>query len=233
MRVLIVGDLHCPAEHPGYLRFCLDLYEQWDCNQVVFIGDVVDHHAISFHAPNPHCPGPEDEYQLTYKAIHKWYDVFPEAKVTLGNHDLRVLRLAESVKIPARYIKTHNQTWNTPGWDWDYDFLIDNVVYFHGEGTNGIHPAWNAITKKMKSVVMGHCHARAGVKWMTTRHERFFGMDTGCGICPDAWQFVYGKNHLVRPFIAAGVIIDGHPYSEAMPCGIKEKYHRSNFNKGD
>ena len=231
MRILVVGDLHCPAEHPAYLQFCQDLYDQWDCNQVVFIGDIVDHHAISFHAANPHCPGPEDEFKLAKESIHKWYDVFPEAKVCLGNHDLRILRLAESVKIPARYIKDHSQTWDTPGWEWDYDFLMDNVIYFHGEGVSGIHPAWNAINKKMKSVVMGHCHSRAGVKLMTTRHERFFGMDTGCGICPDAWQFAYGKNHLVRPAIAAGVVIDGHPYSEFMPCGPGEKYHRSRFSK--
>ena len=228
-KALTIGDLHLYAEHPAYMAFCCDLYEQWDCDQVVFIGDVVDHHAVSFHAANPQCPGPEDEYQLTLAAIQKWHKVFPEAKVALGNHDLRILRLAESVKIPKRYIKDFSEVWKTPNWDWDYEFLIDDVVYFHGEGASGVHPAWNAITKKMKSVVMGHCHARAGVKWMTTRNERFFGMDTGCGICSDAWQFVYGKNHLVRPFIAAGVIIDGHPYSEAMPCGPKEKYHRSRF----
>lgn len=229
MRVLIIGDLHCPAEHPAYLQFCLDLYEQWRCNQVVFIGDITDHHAISFHAANPHCPGPSDEYKLAKISIQKWYKAFPHAGVTLGNHDLRVLRLAESVKIPKLYIKDFKEVWDTPNWNWDYRFLIDNVIYFHGEGSSGIHPAWNAVTKKMKSVVMGHCHSRSGVKWMTTEDERFFGMDTGCGICPTAWQFAYGKNYLVRPFISAGVVIDGHPYSEAMPCGSNEKYHRSNF----
>ncbi len=228
-RVLTIGDLHCPAEHPGYLQFCVDLYEQWKCDRVVFIGDIVDHHAVSFYSANPHCPGPKDEYELARQSIKKWCDIFDEALICLGNHDLRILRLAESVKIPKLYIKDFSEVWKTPNWDWNYEFLIDDVVYFHGEGAGGVHPAWNAITKKMQSVVMGHCHSRAGVKFMTTRHERFFGMDTGCGICSDAWQFAYGKNHLVRPFIAAGVVIDGHPYSEAMPCGIKEKYHRSRF----
>ena len=230
-RVLTIGDLHCPAEHPGYLAFCQDLYEQWNCDQAVFIGDVVDHHAISFHTSNPMCPGAEDEYELARKSIRKWCDVFADSKVTLGNHDLRALRLAESVKIPPRYLKDHSQIWGTPGWEWDYDFLIDDVVYFHGEGTSGVHPAWNAINKKMKSVVMGHCHSRSGVKWMTTKFRRFFGMDVGCGICSKAWQFAYGRNNLVRPFISAGVVIDGHPYSEAMPCGPGEKYHRSRFLK--
>jgi len=49
MRVLAIGDTHCPWERKGYLQFCQDLYWQWECNTVVFIGDVADLHAISFH----------------------------------------------------------------------------------------------------------------------------------------------------------------------------------------
>ena len=229
MRVLVVGDPHEPVSHPGYKAFCQDLYESWDCNKVVIIGDIADHHAISFHAANPECPGPSDESDLISEAIARWYNIFPHAKVCIGNHDSRVMRLAESANIPLRYIRNFKETWNTPKWEWDYEFVIDNVLYLHGTGTAGIHPAWNLITKKMKSVVIGHCHSRAGVKWMSTGDERFFGMDTGCGIDVRAWQFAYGKNFTVRPFLAAGVVIDGHPYSEAMPCGPKEKYHRSRF----
>ncbi len=229
-RVLAIGDPHEPVSHPGYKAFCQDLYESWDCNKVVIIGDIADHHAISFHAANPECPGPSDEADLISEAIAKWYNLFPHAKVCIGNHDARVLRLAESANIPSRYLRNYKEAWNTPKWEWDYEFVIDKVLYMHGTGAGGIHPAWNMITKKMKSVVLGHCHSKAGVKWMSTGDERFFGMDTGCGIDVRAWQFAYGSNCPVRPFLAAGVVIDGHPYSEAMPCGSKEKYHRSRFN---
>ena len=224
-----MGDPHEPVSHPGYKAFCQDLYESWRCDKVVIIGDLADHHAISFHAANPECPSPSDESDLILEAIAGWYNIFPHAKVCIGNHDDRVLRLAESANIPSRYIRNFKETWNTPKWEWNYEFVIDNVLYTHGTGAKGIHPAWNMITKKMKSVVIGHCHARAGVKWMGTGDERFFGMDTGCGIDVKAWQFAYGRNFPVRPFLAAGVVIDGHPYSEAMPCGPKEKYHRSRF----
>ncbi len=229
MRCLVIGDIHEPVSHPAYLQFCKDLYEEWDCNQVVFIGDVADHHAISFHAANPECPGPNDEAKLTLVAIQKWYKAFPKAKVTIGNHDARVLRLAETVKISKRFIRSYNESWDTPNWEWAYSFNIDGVVYIHGTGRSGVHPAWNAVNRKMKSVVMGHCHSRAGVKWKTTEDERYFGMDVGCGIDPKAWQFVYNKDQDERPTIAAGVVINGFPYSEIMPCTKGEPYHRSGF----
>jgi predicted phosphodiesterase len=227
-RILAIGDVHEPVSHPAYLQFCLDLYDQWECDSVVFIGDLADHNAISFHASNPMCPGPDDEYLLTFKAIQKWYAAFPDAKVCIGNHDARVLRLAESVSMPSRYLRDFNETWQTHGWEWDYDFMIDGVLYMHGTGVGGVHPAWNSITKRMSSVVLGHCHSRAGVKFLTNGKERFFGLDTGCGIDVKAWQFAYGKNFAVRPCLAAGIVLDGKlPYSEVMLCSPGERYHRS------
>ncbi len=226
-----IGDPHEPVSHPGYLPLCQDLQQEYGCDEVVILGDIADHQAISFHAANPMCPGPNDEAALTYEKIQKWYKAFPKAKVCIGNHDARVLRLAESVKIPSRYIRDYNGTWETPGWEWEYEYFIDNVCYTHGTGSSGVHPAWNLMTKKMKSVVIGHCHSRAGVKWMSTGDERFFACDTGCGIDVRAWQFAYGRNFPTRPFLAAAVIKDNGTRPESVPmlCGPGEKYHRSRF----
>lgn len=227
-RILIPGDLHCPVDHPAYLQFCLDLYDQWDCDQVIFIGDIVDNHAVSFHAANPHCPGPCDEYELAYESIQRWYKAFPKAKVAIGNHDNRIIRLAESVNMPSKYLRDFQEVWDTPGWDWDYEHIVDSVLYIHGTGVSGVHPSWSAISKKMSSVVMGHCHSRAGVKFLCNGRERFFGMDVGCGIDVRAYNFAYGQNFAVRPCLAAGIVLDGKlPYSEVMLCSPSEPYHRS------
>ena len=51
-KVLAIGDTHLPAVHPGYLAFCSDLYDKYDCDTAVHIGDFVDHHAISAHEPS-------------------------------------------------------------------------------------------------------------------------------------------------------------------------------------
>lgn len=230
MRILACGDPHEPVSHPGYLTFCQDLYEQWNCDSVVIMGDIADQSAISFHANNPNCPGPKDEYELTWQAMQKWYSAFPDAKVCIGNHDERVMRLAESVNIPAKYLRDFNEVWGTASWDWAYDHTIDGVYYYHGTGTSGLYPAANAMKKMLMSVVMGHNHARAGIYNMANPNQRIFGLDTGCGIDIRAWQFAYGKHMKARPILGAGIILDGsEAHSEIMPMGKGEKYHHSNF----
>lgn len=227
--VLVIGDIHAPATHPGYMQFCMDMYDQWGCNRVVFIGDVIDFQAISFHTSNPHCPGPESEFELAMFEIQKWRKAFPRAEVCIGNHDERVIRLAESVQIPARFIRDFKEVWKTPGWDWKHEHIIDGVYYFHGTGQGGIHPAWNVAGKMLMPVVMGHCHSRAGVKWRANPLQRVFSVDVGCGIDIDAYQFAYGRHYKDRPILSAAVILDGVPYHEIMQCGTGETYHKSRF----
>ena len=106
-KVLCIGDVHEPVCRPGYLNFCKKIHKKYNCNQVVFMGDVVDWHAISFHVHHPECPGPPDEYRMAYKGIQKWRKVFPKAKVCIGNHDERIIRLAESVDIPAKFLRDY------------------------------------------------------------------------------------------------------------------------------
>ncbi len=190
------------------------------------MGDIVDWHAVSFWPKEPDCPGSADEFMLAKRFVTQWHKAFPDAKVCIGNHDERPERLAKSVGIPSLCLKTYDELWETPGWDWDYEHVIDKVLYFHGTGAGGVHPAWNQISVK-GSVVMGHCHARAGVKWLATPTERKFGMDVGCGINIKAFQFVYGKHLKFRPILGCGVVIDGVPHWEPMPCGPTEAFHKS------
>jgi len=230
-RVLVIGDPHEPVCHPGYRAFCRDLRRKFKTTKTVIIGDICDHHAISFHAANPMCPGPDDEYLLTKQKMKLWRKDFPNAIVTIGNHDARVVRLAESVNIPAKYLRDYNEVWKTKGWKWVEDVIIDDVYYFHGTGRKGLHPAYNAMKNHLMSVCMGHCHSVAGTSWITTPNKRIFGMDVGCGIDVDAWQFAYGKHMDRRPILAAGVVLNGDPQHFIMPCGVGERYHKGRFAK--
>lgn len=230
-RVLAIGDLHLPCVHPGYLAFCKDLMEKWKCDTIVFIGDVVDHHAISFHDRHPGAPGPLDEYKKALDMVQVWRDTFPKAKVCIGNHDERIVRLAESVNIPEIMVKGYQDTWETPEWKWAYDHVIDDVYYFHGTGNGGQHPAYNTMRKMAMSVVMGHIHTANGVKRMVNPRKRFFGMDTGCGVDDRAYAFAYAKYTKSRSALGAGVVIDGDGISLVCPIGPGEKYNRSNFVK--
>jgi len=230
-RVLAIGDIHAPVTHPGYLPFCWDLFNKYNCEKVVLIGDVVDWHNISFHSRHPDAPGPSEEYARAQSRVSRWVEAFPNARVCIGNHDERLIRLAETVNIPAQLVKTLKETWGTGRWKWEYDFIIDDVYYFHGTGCSGIHPAYNAMKKMLMSVVMGHCHSAAGIKWAANPLRRIFGMDVGCGIDDKKYAFNYGQYTKTRSILGAGVVLDGVPYHEICPIGPGEKYWKGRFKK--
>ncbi len=215
-RVLVIGDPHEPVCRKGYLEFCKQTYEEYDCDQVVFIGDIVDWHGISFHARHPEAPGVGDEYEQALKGVQKWCEAFPKANMCIGNHDERLIRLAESVDIPAKFLRNYKEIWNTPNWVWNVDFTIDGVYYFHGTGFGGMHPAFNVSRQMCMSVVMGHIHSRAGICWHVSPQKRWFGMDVGCGVDDKKYAFAYGKHMKRKSVISCGVVIDGHPYHEMM-----------------
>jgi predicted phosphodiesterase len=228
-KVLAIGDIHAPATRKGYLEFNRDLYEQWDCDSVVFLGDIVDWHAISFHSKNPECPGSRDEYELAKECVARWYNAFPKAKVCIGNHDELPRRQARERGIPDCLVRDYHEMWDTPGWDWDWKFTVDGTSFRHKPSSAGIHPAWNTMNKLHMSCCVGHCHSRAGIKWSCNENMRMFSMDVGCGIDERMWQFAYGRDMLERPFLSSGVIIDRVPYLEPMLCGPGEPYHDSRF----
>ena len=62
MNVLVIGDTHCPAMHPNYLEFLQDIRSKFKCTKIVHIGDVIDHHCVSFHDKHPDSTGAVDEY---------------------------------------------------------------------------------------------------------------------------------------------------------------------------
>lgn len=229
-RILVIGDLHEPVSRKGYLQFCKDMRRKWHCNKTVFIGDVVDWSAISFHASNPAAPGPDAEYKMALAGIQKWYKAFPKAIVTLGNHDARPRRVAESVNIPAKFIRDYADLWKTRKWQWVQSIIIDDVFYCHGHKKGGGKtPAWNLAHKMGISVCMGHCHTRGGINWSANPLRRWFGMDVGCGIDDKAYAFAYASEQVTRSVLSVGIVLDGTPYHEVMPCGKDEKYHDSNY----
>lgn len=227
MRVGIVGDIHLPFTHPKYLRFCQDTFNAWGVRKVHFIGDIVDNHAISAswdHDPNGFSA--RDEYEAAKKELAKWLKVFPRATVSIGNHDARHFRTANKVGINNDFLKGYREVWGTPKWDWAYSHAYDGVLYEHGSGTSGKDAAINRAIQKRRSLVMGHVHTYAGVKWHTNEFSRIFGMNVGCGIDIDAYAFAYGKDFPVRPVLGCGVVVDEVGYFIPMACGDGERYAR-------
>tara|TARA_R110000803_G_scaffold23906_2_gene58188 strand:+ start:8566 stop:9282 length:717 start_codon:yes stop_codon:yes gene_type:complete len=231
MRVGVVGDIHAPFTHPLYRQFCQDVFESWNINSTMFIGDIVDNHAISFHDNETSGLGAEQEADLALAEVDKWKELWPKAKVCVGNHDALHYRKCAKGGLPVRFVQEYSQVWNTPKWNWALQHEIDGVKYVHGTGLSGKYAAINHAVSQGQSVVMGHIHTAGYVIMHTNPAGRISGTQTGCGIDIDAYAFEYAKVFKDRCILGCAVVIDGISYFEPMPCSPKEKYHKSRAGK--
>ena len=94
-RILVIGDIHAPFELEGYLEFCQETYAKHLCNQVVFIGDIIDNHYTSYHETSSDGLGGADELHHAIEVVNDWKKAFPVADVIIGNHDRMVMRKAQ------------------------------------------------------------------------------------------------------------------------------------------
>ena len=204
-RVLVIGDLHEPFCLDGYLDFCKKTYKKYNCNKVVFIGDLVDNHAASYHETDVDGLSGGDELDLSIKRIKRWYKEFPEADMLLGNHDNIIMRKAQTSSVPKKWIREYKDVLETPNWNYTHRVEIDGVAYVHGIGSK----AHIRSVKDMQSTVQGHHHTDAYVQWKVGNNSRIFGMQVGCGIDKDSYAMAYGK-WFPKPAIGCGVVIGGH-----------------------
>ncbi len=216
--VLVIGDLHFPAERQDYLQFCKDMKRKHKCNEIMFIGDILDHHAISFHQKNPDSDGAVEEYEKAMRSLKQWYKAFPHARVCIGNHDERVHRLAASSGIPAMYLKDYKDIYETPNWDWQYEHVVDDVYYYHGTGASaGLCPAFNTAKARLQSSVAGHIHSSAAILFTAgPTNNKIFGFNVPNGVDKEHPLMYYSKNFLRKPVNGLGIIKDGKPYMEIM-----------------
>ena len=193
------------------MQFCKDAYAKYGCNQVVFIGDIIDNHYSSFHTTDPDGLGGGDELDKAIVSIQEWVEAFPIADVCIGNHDRIIMRKAFDSQIPKRWIKDYNEVLGTPNWTWGERFVYDDVQYIHGEGGTARTKAKN----DMMSSVQGHIHTQAYVEWMVGRKFKVFGMQVGCGIDGTSYGLSYAKN-FKKQAIGCGVVIGGHTATNIM-----------------
>jgi len=65
--ILVIGDLHEPFCLDGYLDWCIEQYENYNCNHVIYIGDCIDSHGFSYHEPDPDGMSAGNELKLAIK----------------------------------------------------------------------------------------------------------------------------------------------------------------------
>lgn len=203
-RVLVIGDLHAPFDLKEYLAHCKTIYDEFSCNKVVFIGDLIDNHFSSYHETDPDGMGAKDELEIAIDHIQLYYEAFPDATVLIGNHDRMSYRKAFSGGVPKTWLKEYKEVLNTPNWDYVNQVVIDNVLYMHGEGGT----ARTRYKSETQSVVQGHLHTQAYIEWLFSETDSKFSMQVGTGIDFDAYAFGYAKRGK-KPAVSCGVILNG------------------------
>ena len=214
---LIVGDVHLPYTHKNYLQFCISVYKKYNCSEVSFTGDIIDSHFASFHQTSTQTDG-KFELTMAIEQVKGWYEAFPNATITLGNHDLIIARKAEDAGIDKRWVRNLNEVLGCPDWTFEEQFVHDNVLYTHGTGCSG-----KGIMKRVQnwgtSMVQGHVHTQSFIDYTASLNDLKFGLQSPCGIDYKSFAYGYAKFHTAKPILGCAVILDSGklPIIEPMP----------------
>lgn len=202
---LVIGDLHAPWILEGYLEWCKELEREYKCNEIMFIGDVIDSGAWSFHEHDVDGMSVGDELTASIRQLQIAYKLFPKADITLGNHDLLVARKARAAGLSQRFIKDFGEIIEAPKtWNFRHEFIYDNVRYIHGSSGN----AFTRAKESRMSTVQGHLHSQAFLQYSVSEKDAIYGLQIGCGIDREAYAFDYAKPFPKKPIVSAGVVLE-------------------------
>ena len=209
--ILVIGDTHLPYEKEGYLDFCIEQYDKWNCDTVIHIGDLIDSHATSRHASIPDAYSPGHELQYTIRKLKSWYRAFPDMKVCIGNHDYRSYKIASEYGVASKWMKGFADVLEVPNWTFEESYEINDIVYTHGTGTTGVLASKTRALNLGQSVVMGHLHTESSIIYHQLRNKTIFGMTVGCGVDEASFGMNYAKNFPRKSIISCGVVLGDQP----------------------
>lgn len=208
---LCIPDLHHPRCHPDALAFCIAVQKKYALTETVFIGDILDLHAMSYHEKDCQLENADAELEAAKKVLLPWIQAFPRAKVCIGNHDSLFDRKALTHGIPKQMVVRLSKVLGTKYWDWKQEHTIPcgkhYVVFRHSWGPN----IELAMMRNGTSVVAGHWHSKSSIVHAQMSFRRLFGMQLGCLIDRDHIAFAYNRQDIRRPLLNVGKIVDGEP----------------------
>jgi len=185
MNILVIGDLHCPFEKKGALKFVKKVYDKEDIDKVIFLGDVVDNHAMSYHESDPDGMSAGDELKQAIKHLGKWYKMFPDADVCIGNHDALPKRKGFTSGMSSVWIRSLQEVLKVPRWNFKPLLKYGDWFFSHGVGQS-VHS--RAVDVKAHCVA-GHLHSKFEARF-NGEHWSIFG---GALVDDTSYAMAYGK----------------------------------------
>lgn len=214
---MVIPDVHLPFVSAGFIEFCARVRDKYRLNSVFCIGDLLDYNAISFWESNPDGFSASTEYYKSIPQLIKMASLFPEMRITLGNHDIRPQRVARKAGLPSFMIRHPNEIIeglsgaDVTGWDWQVSYLVNgNTLVEHGEHA-GLKATYDKALLTSLNVIQGHTHSYGGVMYINDGYTKRYALNVGCGIDAKAYAFYYAKNHKMKPTLGCGIVKDGVP----------------------
>jgi metallophosphoesterase superfamily enzyme len=220
-RVLAFSCTHIPFEKRDCLRFLFRVAEKYKITDVVCLGDLTDNHSLSSWGDTVDGLSADEEYSRSINKLRKWYEVFPKMKLCIGNHETRLERKTKKHNISSNFIKSYSKIWNTPdSWEWEFSHEIDGVLYLHGHLNRAV-PAFTLAEAYRQSVVCGHSHAIAAIKYSVSFKDRIWGMNVGSLVDDKSYAMEYGRCYRRRSVISCGVVLDRGKLPIIIPMKLK------------
>lgn len=198
--ILVIPDLHAPFIHKDALAFCKKVYNENDISEVIFLGDIIDHHFSSFHDSDPDGMGAGREIKKARKQLKEWKKAFPFAKVMLGNHDVIPNRKAFNAGLSKSWVKGIDEVYDLKGWDFVQNYTVGRNFFTHGLGQNVIARARSL----NMNIFQGHYHSKFSATLVSVHPEPIFAVQCGCLIDHKAYAFAYAKDGQPQ---AKGVVV--------------------------
>jgi hypothetical protein len=227
--IFCISDLQIPFEHEDALAFVLHTVKTWsragDEIEFVNMGDEVDQHSLGKYASNPDGFSAGEEIEIARKQLKPWFDAFPRMKVCTSNHTWRAYKRAFNVGLPSVFLRTIAEVYGAPpGWLWADRWVIDSILFEHGENVSGQAAALQAAIQNRMSTAIGHQHSHGGVIHSGSFENTIWGLNTGCLIDVDKYAFAYGRSLRKKPTLGMGVVVSGDPYFVPMRLNAARRW---------
>jgi len=216
----VISDLQMPGHLDNALEFCQDTFSDAKVKQIICIGDLIDHHYISFHGTEPDALNSVQEWKAVQKELQRWVKAFPKMFLCRGNHDDIPARQMTKIGMhPDIYLRDLNTIYGLPkSWVWSDQFtLFESCLVDHGLGSTGMYGAKNTANKLGCSYVQGHTHAYGATFDIPRLFRNAAAMNVGCLMDEDKYNGRYGKKVFKQPMSLGSGIIYAHDEMKFVP----------------
>ena len=224
---LVIADTQAPYHHKDYIDFCKKQYDKHKCTEVFHIGDMTDQYNQSSHGLRSDADSPIDERRDATTFIERLYKLFPHLRWVWGNHEERFMRflmapksngsaLAWSQEEIMDQFRIYNGV--PDSWTIEDKYIVKsadstraNIIVQHGHQQGSTNILGSVFSNETYSVINGHHHTTAGIRYTANEERLRFHAIVGCGMDRKLFAFAYAQNNIKKPVLSCLVVKKGVP----------------------